>query len=179
MFAHQRIINYFTKQNMLKIKPAKWSDYNRFKSLCCVDTMPYHGGICWTVEGDIAFVGYNFCYRNNNQRNLIWPEHIGKRQHFDTIWLNKNIRNAARLMVRPEHRKKGIATQLLIQTLPLVNVPFIEAWKYAELATNILTRAGFEKFGSSHNESCQYFLWKNPNPLRAIDKNEPKTRGHP
>lgn len=144
---------------VLKISPAKWSDYLRFVNLCCVSTLPFRGGKCWTVEGDIAFIGYNFCYWNNRQRNLLWPNHLIDSRYFDLHWLNSNIRCLNRVMVRPEYRGQGIATQLVTQTLPLVGVPFIECLTFAELIRDILLRCGFKAHGSAVKNTCKYYLW--------------------
>lgn len=142
----------------LRLEPAKWSDYRRFVNLCCVNTMPFHGGKCWTIKGDIGFIGYNFCYWNNRQRNLIWPKHLLLKKHFNLHWLNKNIRCLNRVMVRPEYRGRGIATQLIKQTLPLVGVPYIECLTFAELIKNLLLRNGFVAHGNTTEGSCQYYL---------------------
>lgn len=144
---------------MLQIKPAKWTDYRRYVNLCCVKTLPFHGGPCWIIEGDIAFIGYNYSFWNNRQRNLIWPKHLIDKRHFDLDWLNKNVRCLNRVMVHPEHRGKGIATQLVKQTLPLVGVPYIECLTFAELIRNILLRCGFWQYGQSTKKTCDYYLW--------------------
>lgn len=144
---------------MLKLSSAKWSDYRRFVNLCCVQTLPFHGGRCWIVEGDIAFIGYNFCYRNNQQRNLLFPEHLRANKIIDLNWLNGNVRCLNRVMVRPEHRGKGIATQLVKQTLPLVGVPYIECLTFAELIEGILRRTGFSAHGSTKFGTCRYYIW--------------------
>lgn len=148
---------------MLQLRPATWIDYRRFVNLCCVNTLPFHGGRCWTVEGDIAFIGYNFCYWNNHQRNLIWPERLLAGRHFDLQWLNDNVRCLNRVMVRPEHRGEGIATRLVRQTLPLVGVPYVECLTFAELIRGILLRCGFEMYGKASKNTCFYYLWSSQN----------------
>lgn len=144
---------------MLTLEPAKWSDYQRFVDLCCVPTMPFHGGKCWTVKGDIAFIGYNFCFRNNQQRNLIFPQYLIGHAYMDLSWLNKNIRCLNRVMVRPEHRGKGIATQLVRQTLPMVKVPYIECLAFAQLIRTVLLRCNFIEYGQTAQNTCNYYLW--------------------
>lgn len=121
--------------------------------------MPFHGGKCWTVQGDIAFIGYNFCYWNNRQRSDLFPEHLGPRKNIDLQWLNQNVRCLNRVMVRPGHRGQGIATQLIQQTLPLVGVPFVECLTFAELIKTILLRNGFVAHGNTTEGTCQYYLW--------------------
>lgn len=146
----------------LVLRPAKWSDYQRFVTLCCVPTMPFHAGLCWTVGGDIAFIGYNFCYRNNRQRGLIFREHLIDNRFMNVRWLNKNVRCLNRVMVRPEYRGQGIATRLVKQTLPLVGVPYVECLTFAELIKNVLIRCGFESYGKAAQNTCHYYLWRSP-----------------
>jgi len=148
-----------THTGKLNLRPARWPDYERFVDLCCVRTMPFHGGPCWTVEGDIAFIGYNFCYRNNRQRNLTFPERLIHNRFIDVSWLNANIRCLNRVMVRPEYRGRGVATLLVKQTLPLIGVPYIECLTFSNLIENILLRTGFVAHGKALRGSCQYFLW--------------------
>ena len=150
-------------KHTLNLKPARWPDYKRFVDLCCVTTMPFHGGPCWTVGNDIAFIGYNFCYWNNRQRNLLFPEHLGLRKNIDLKWLNQNFRCLNRVMVRPAYRGQGIATQLIRQTLPLVNVPYIECLTFSELIESLLLRNGFAAHENAVQDTCRYYLWRNPN----------------
>lgn len=147
---------------MLELEPARWSDYGRFVDLCCVPTRPFHGGRCWTVKGDIAFIGYNFCYWNNRQRNELFSEHLGLRKNIDLEWLNRNVRCLNRVMVRPEYRGQGIATRLVRQTLPLVGVPYVECLTWAHLIKHILIRCDFVEFSAPIDKKCGYYLWKSP-----------------
>lgn len=125
--------------------------------------MPFHGGPCWIVDGDIAFIGYNFCYWNNRRRNELFPEHLGIRKNIDLSFLNQNFRCLNRLMVRPAYRGQGIATQLVKQTLPLVGVPYIECLTFAELIESVLLRNGFVAHENAIQGTCRYFLWRSPN----------------
>lgn len=145
----------------LILHQAKWSDYKRFVELCCVPSMPFPGGKCWTIEGDVGFIGYNYPYMNNRQRNIRFPSHMIKHKHFDLDWLNMNIRQLNRVMIRPEYRGRGLATRLVEQTLPMVGVPYIECLTFARLIKNILKRTGFVEYGDSLKHTCRYYLWTN------------------
>lgn len=143
----------------LELIPAAWRDYRRFVDLCCVPTMPFPGGPCWIVKGDVGFVGYNFAYRNNGRRLSLFAEHKVYGKAIDLDWLNGNIRQLNRVMVRPSYRGRGIATALVSQTLGLVGVPYIECLTFAELIRNILLRVGFVDHGVTKTGECRYYLW--------------------
>lgn len=146
--------------NELILNRATWKDYQRFVDLCCVPTFPFHGGPCWIVEGDIAFVGYNYCFWNCGTRLKLFPEHVVNKRRIDVQWLNQNFRCLNRVMVRPSHRGKGIATQLVRQTLPIVGVKFVECLTFSNLIKGVLSRCEFTNHGPVKSGTCDYFLWK-------------------
>jgi GNAT superfamily N-acetyltransferase len=143
----------------LNLVPCRWTEYRRFVNLCCVPTMPFHGGKCWLIEGDIGFIGYNYAYRNNSVRYRLFADHIVHGKCIDVQWLNDNVRQLNRVMVRPEHRGQGIATQLVRQTLPMVGVRYIECLTFAHLIRGILLRTGFVDQGLVRSGTCRYYLW--------------------
>lgn len=152
---------------MYDIVPCTWRKYRSFVNLCCVSTMPFPGGPCWVIEPEVAFIGYNYSYYNNSQRNLIFPEKLICRRYFDLDFLNQNFRCLNRVMVNPKYRRQGLATKLITETLPKVGVRYIECLTFAELIRNILLRCGFQEYGESKTGSCRYYLFdveslKNP-----------------
>ena len=148
----------------LELLPADWKDYRRFVGLCCVPTLPFNSGKCWTVAGDKAFIGYNHPYRFNHCRNQEFSKLLINRKYLPINWLNDNVRLLNRVMVRPQYRGQGIATQLVRQTLPLVGVTYIECLTFAELIMGVLHRCGFVHRGDSLKKTCGYWLWTNPVP---------------
>jgi len=125
----------------LELLPADWKDYRRFVGLCCVPTLPFNSGKCWTVAGDKAFIGYNHPYRFSHCRNQEFSKLLINRKYLPINWLNDNVRLLNRVMVRPQYRGQGIATQLVRQTLPLVGVTYIECLTFAELIMGFCTGA--------------------------------------
>lgn len=146
----------------LELIEADWKDYRRFVNLCCVNTLPFNSGKCWTVKGDKAFIGYNHPYRFNHCRNVQFKNLLVNRKYIPINWLNDNVRLLNRVMVRPEYRGQGIATQLVNQTLPMVGVSYIECLTFAELIKGVLHRCGFTCRGDSLKKTCGYWLWVNP-----------------
>lgn len=146
----------------LDLEPATWKDYRRFVGYCCVATLPFQSGKCWVVKGDKAFIGYNHPYRFNHCRNQHFRSLLVNRKFLPINWLNDNVRLLNRVMVRPQYRGQGIATQLVKQTLPLVGVTYVECLTFAELIMGVLHRCGFQQHGESLKHTCQYWLWTNP-----------------
>jgi GNAT superfamily N-acetyltransferase len=146
------------------IVTTNWARYNKFVNLCCVPTIPYSRGPCWVVEPNIAFIGYDWPVLNNSVR----PKAISGFPHNDKraamLFINKNVRVLSRIMVKPEFRGRGIASNLIIQTLPLVGVPYIECVSFAESIKHILLLAGFTAFGLTARGTVEYFLWERDKP---------------
>ena len=150
--------------------PAKWSDYKRFQSLCCVDTVPAVAGPCWImallaadfshlIEPEVAFIGYTYAFRNNSVRLAALPELTKMNRRRQMSFLNRNIRCLTRVMVKPLYRGRGIASQIIAETLPLVSVPFIECLTFTAGIASILSKAGFVNHGRQASGQCDYFLY--------------------
>lgn len=148
----------------LELQEASWKDYRRFVEFCCVPTLPFQSGKCWTVKGDKAFIGYNHPYRFNHCRNVEFEQILTKHRYIPINWLNDNVRLLNRVMVRPQYRGRGIATQLVKQTLPMLGVTYVECLTFAELIMGVLHRCGFVQRGLSLKKTCQYWIWANPHP---------------
>jgi GNAT superfamily N-acetyltransferase len=150
--------------------PATWDDYLRFRPLCCVDSLPYQRGQCWTlglralseeywIDADIGFIGYNYPFRHNSIRNVALPilRQIPKRSRM--TWINRHVRTLSRIMIRPAYRGRGYASRLLENTLGMVNADFVECLTFTESIAHILERAGFKNYGKTGGLECDYYLW--------------------
>jgi GNAT superfamily N-acetyltransferase len=155
----------------LILLPAKWQDYKRFQSLCCVDTVPAVVGPCWImalqaadesclIEPEVAFVGYSYAFRDNAIRRIALPLIPKMSRRRAMSYLNRNIRCLTRVMVKPLYRGRGIASCIIQQTLPLVGVPFIECLTFTEGIASILLKCGFVNHGRQLTGKCDYFLFK-------------------
>lgn len=156
---------------LLILQSALWSDYARFKPLCCVDTVPAVAGPCWTgavvaadesqfINADAAFIGYNYPFRNNGVRHRVFVEILGCSRRYRMAYYNKNLRTLSRVMVRPSCRGQGIATQMILRTLEQVGVPFIECLTFTASIARILECCGFKNLGRTGGMGCDYYLWQ-------------------
>ena len=156
--------------NKLILLQAKWDEYRRFQNLCCVDSMPAVVGPCWTaaiqsVDGlgldsaDAAFIGYSYAFRNNSCRLTAIPELWQWGMRGRMAYLNRHVRCLTRIMVRPEYRGQGIASKMIMATLPLLGVTFVECLTFTEGIARILERCGFQKYGRTGGMNCDYYLW--------------------
>lgn len=158
-------------EEKLIIIDANWSDYGRFKSLCCVDTIPFGRGQCWTLgilddsgnafdDADAGFIGFDWCYRHNSVREQALQEYEALPRISRYTWMNANMRQLSRIMIRQEHRGKGYASWLLKMALCRVDARYIECVTFTEKIRYILENAGFEKFGKTGGMGCDYFLFR-------------------
>jgi len=151
----------------LDLKRATWKDYSRFVHLCCVPTIPYHGGQCWILGDDFAFIGYSYPFRNNRLRNRIFPviQRLGKTDQCE--YLNSHFRILSRLMVKPENRGRGLASSILSQTLPLIGNFCVECLTFEPIICHLLATHGFQNYGWSKTSECYYYI-KSPWLLKPV-----------
>lgn len=153
----------------LILQEADWGAYERFKTFCCVDTQPVVVSRAWTcgireIEGDgwismdAGFIGFVYPYRNNGARLKALPLLTGMSKRRSCYWMAQNMRNLSRVMVRPEFRGMGIATEMVKRTVKLLAVRYVECWTFAEKIESILERAGFQRHGNSVDGECGYWL---------------------
>lgn len=157
----------------LILNAARWTDYHRFKNLCCVENMPPMNGPCWTlamlsevdnsyIAPDAGFIGYCYPFRNNAARLATIEQIRGFSRRRTMAWLNRNLRILSRVMVRPEFRHMGIATELVRMTVEKVGVPYIECLTFSALIASILSNTGFVNYGQTMGLKCDYWLWVRP-----------------
>ena len=60
--------------------------------------------------------------------------------------INANIRRLARLIIEPRFRGVGLATRLVRETMPILEIPIIEALGVMPHVNPFLERAGMQKF---------------------------------
>jgi hypothetical protein len=68
--------------------------------------------------------------------------------------INKNIRTISRVIIEPRFRSLGLAVRLVKETMPLLNVPFIEAMAVMGRANPFLEKAGLTRFDAPISASC-------------------------
>lgn len=68
--------------------------------------------------------------------------------------INKNIRCIGRVIIEPRFRALGLASRLVRQTMPQMNVPIIEAMAVMGLANPFFEKAGMEAFTAKMPARC-------------------------
>jgi len=157
----------------LILLPAEWHDYGRFKPLCCVDTLPFPAGTghCWTamvvtqdeiIRPDAGFIGYTYAFRNNPVRPTALPDWPRKSRLGQMTYLNRYVRQLSRVMVRPDCRGQGIASEIVRRTLLMMAVPYIECLTFTASIAAILQKCGFIDHGQTSGLHCDYWLYTRP-----------------
>lgn len=148
-----------------KILRCTWKKYSKFAEFCCVQNSPHPSGTCFCIEPDVAFIGYNFPWKNNGVRLRIWPEHTIQKKAIDLAWLNQNVRTLSRVMVSPEFRNNGVAERLIRKTIDSVGVRYIECVTFTAQIARILEKVGFVNHGRLSSGICDYYLYEVVNPV--------------
>jgi GNAT superfamily N-acetyltransferase len=148
-----------------KIIRCSWKKYENFRSFCCVLTIPHPSGTCYLIPPDVAFIGYNYPWKNNGMRTRIWPEHTIMKKAIDLTWLNASVRTLSRVMVKPEFRHRGVAEYLIRNTIDTVGVRFIECVTFTNTIARILERVGFVNHGRLSSGVCDYYLYEVVRPV--------------
>lgn len=141
------------------IHKTTWRTYLKFRHLCCVETLPFHAGPCWTNYDNSAFIGYNHTFRNNRLRFRAIPLLLKMSRRTQLLFYKENLLCLSRVMTKPEYRGQGIATELLIHTLPLTKRPLIECVTFTPSICKMLTTAGFKCLGWDPKNSYYYYLF--------------------
>jgi hypothetical protein len=70
------------------------------------------------------------------------------------VLLNKNVRCINRVIIEPRFRSLGLASRLVRETMPKINVPIIEAMAVMGLVNPFLEKAGMRAFKPKIQERC-------------------------
>jgi hypothetical protein len=68
--------------------------------------------------------------------------------------INSNIRTISRVIIEPRFRSLGLAVRLVKETMPAMNVPFIEALAVMGRANPFFEKAGMTRYYSPMSPSC-------------------------
>jgi hypothetical protein len=72
--------------------------------------------------------------------------------------LNKNVRAISRVIIEPRFRSLGLAARLVSQTMPLMNVPFVEALAVMGQVNPFFEKAGMMRYDSPPSPACARLL---------------------
>ena len=70
------------------------------------------------------------------------------------VLLNKNIRCINRVIIEPRFRSLGLASRLVRETMPKINVPIIEAMAVMGIVNPFLEKAGMRAFTAKIQARC-------------------------
>jgi hypothetical protein len=70
------------------------------------------------------------------------------------VLLNKNVRCINRVIIDPRFRSLGLASRLVRETMPRINVPIIEAMAVMGLVNPFLEKAGMRAFTAKIQARC-------------------------
>jgi len=70
------------------------------------------------------------------------------------VLLNKNIRCINRVIIEPRFRSLGLASRLVCETMPKINVPIIEAMAVMGLVNPFFEKAGMKAFTAKLQARC-------------------------
>jgi len=68
--------------------------------------------------------------------------------------INKNIRTISRVIIEPRFRSLGLAVRLVRETMPIMNVPFVEALAVMGKANPFFEKAGMTRYDAPISASC-------------------------
>lgn len=68
--------------------------------------------------------------------------------------INKNIRTIRRVIIEPRFRSLGLAARLVGETMPLLNVPIVEALAVMGLVNPFFEKAGMKPYYAKTPERC-------------------------
>ncbi len=72
--------------------------------------------------------------------------------------INTNIRRISRLIIEPRFRGLGLASRLVRETMPLVNVPIVEALAVMGWVNPFFERAGMKAYKAKLSEASVQFI---------------------
>jgi len=68
--------------------------------------------------------------------------------------INKNIRTISRVIIEPRFRSLGLAVRLVRETMPIMDVPFVEALAVMGRANPFFEKAGMTRYDVPTSASC-------------------------
>ncbi|HAL45665.1 MAG: hypothetical protein A2Y12_19365 [Planctomycetes bacterium GWF2_42_9] len=68
--------------------------------------------------------------------------------------VNQNIRNISRVVIEPRYRALGLAYDLVQKTMPMLNVPYIEAQAVMGKINPFFEKAGMMKYEAPEGSNC-------------------------
>jgi hypothetical protein len=119
---------------MFALKPAQSDRLNRQTVGVIVYKMPPPGAELRNVATGGFFTGFD--------------------RATQLVLLNKNVRCINRVIIEPRFRSLGLASRLVRETMPRINVPIIEAMAVMGIVNPFLEKAGMRAFTAKIQTRC-------------------------
>jgi hypothetical protein len=91
-------------------------------------------------------------------RSKAMPFLVGLDRHTRLAILNRNVRTISRVIIEPRFRSLGLAGRLVRETMPLMNVAFIEALAVMGQVNPFFEKAGMMRYDALPSSACVRML---------------------
>lgn len=149
---------------IIKIKSKEWEKFQACLNPgpCVNKAFPSGSVYGLFVVGEIpvlaSMVWYTYPFFHTNFRKDILPEIRCLSEKEQITFLNKNVRLLARISTLLEFRGQGFAYKLISETLPLLNVKYIECLTAWPDVRRLLNKLGFVKLSETKGKPIDYWL---------------------
>ncbi|MHC4745560.1 MAG: hypothetical protein ACYS8Z_26900, partial [Planctomycetota bacterium] len=142
----------------IEVVPGRTEDYKKLARYHYCDTRlgPYaaifalrpKGRLRWRADTDCAgVIVYTMPNPNIELRNIATGGLFSGLDNASQLALvNKNVRRIARVIIEPRFRGIGLAQRLVRETMPLMNVPIVEAMAVMGLVSPFFEKAGMQTY---------------------------------
>ena len=138
---YEELAHYHYRNNRLgpfvaiyALKPAAGTDLGRQAVGVVVYTMPTPGAELRNVATGGLFTGFD--------------------RSTQLVLLNKNVRCINRVIIEPRFRTLGLASRLVRETMPKMNVPIVEAMAVMGIVNPFFEKAGMKAFTAKIPARC-------------------------
>ncbi len=147
-----------TITDKLKIQTGSLSDYKKLSKYHYRDSRlgPFEKIFIVKLNGHIAgVIVYSMAVPYVALRNVATNNYFaGLSRRVLISLVNKNVRTISRVIVEPRFRGLGLATRLVKQTMPLMNVPVVEALAVMGHINPFFEKAGMTAYTAPLSAGC-------------------------
>jgi len=151
---------------MLKVVPGTVDDYKSLSHYhyrdtglgpyVCIFALRPEVGCFWRVKvRTVGVIVYTMPVIGSELRNIATGDMFtGLDRSTRLALINKNIRCISRVIIEPRFRSLGLAVRLVRETLPLLDIPIIEAMAVMGAVNPFFEKAGMRPFTAPAPERC-------------------------
>lgn len=153
-------------EKIVKISFKEWSRFqNCLQEGPCKNFAFWQGDCYGLLLGDsidtiASMVWYTWPWKNSPYRNFAIPRLQKMTKAEILVFVNTRITLLARIGTLPEHRKKGYASKLLIESIKLVKQEYIECLTTWDDVKKLLKKTGFIQYQDPEKRKIEYWLLK-------------------